>query len=226
MIATDGATYKPWVAVFDLDGTLTWSDTLMSFLIGHLRRHPGRLFGLWRLVPALLGFMLGARDRGRLKARVIRAVLGGATRRDIDAWADAFVSDLVPRRRLRPAALAVLAAHREAGDRLILLSASPDLYVPRIGRALGFERSICTELQWRGERLDGTLKTPNRRGTEKLRCLELLRAEYPGLPIVAYGNSGTDLEHMRSADRALLVNATAAARRAAAKWGIPTSDWT
>jgi phosphatidylglycerophosphatase C len=226
MTATDRDVKGAWVAVFDLDGTLTWRDTLMPFLMGYLRRHPRRVFGLWRVVPALVGYLVADHERGRLKSRVIGAVMGGEARTDIDSWADAFVSGLAPRGRLRPAALAVLAAHREAGDRLVLLSASPDLYVPRIGRALGFERSICTELQWRGERLDGTLKTPNRRGAEKLRCLESLRAEYPGLQFVAYGNSATDLEHMKGADRALLVNATSAARRAATQWGIATADWT
>jgi phosphatidylglycerophosphatase C len=120
----------------------------------------------------------------------------------------------------------VLEAHRAAGDHLVLLSASPDLYVPRIGRALGFERTLCTEIQWQGDVLAGALKTANRQGAEKLRCLNWLRTQYPGLPIVAYGNSGADLEHMRHADRALLVNGNAAARGLAAQWGIPTSNWT
>jgi phosphatidylglycerophosphatase C len=135
------------------------------------------------------------------------------------------VSTLPRHRRLRPAALAVLDTHRAAGDHLVLLSASPDLYVPRIGRALGFERTLCTEMEWRGERLDGALHTANRRGAEKLRCLEWLRVQYPGVPIVAYGNSASDLDHMRHADKALLVNADAAARALAARWGIPTADW-
>jgi phosphoserine phosphatase len=90
---------------------------------------------------------------------------------------------------------------------------------------LGFERTLCTEVQWRGERLDGALLTANRHGAEKLRCLEWLRTQYPGLPIVAYGNSGSDLDHMRHADKALLVNANAAARGLAAQWGIPTAEW-
>jgi phosphatidylglycerophosphatase C len=152
--------------------------------------------------------------------------MGGANRAVIDGCADSFVSSLGPRHRLRPAALAVLEAHRAAGDHLVLLSASPDLYVPRIGRALGFERTLCTEIQWQGDVLAGALKTANRQGAEKLRCLNWLRTQYPGLPIVAYGNSGADLEHMRHADRALLVNGNAAARSLAAQWGIPTSNWT
>ena len=108
----------------------------------------------------------------------------------------------------------------------MLLSASPDLYVPRIARLLGFERTLCTELLWQGNRLDGGLKTANRRGEEKLRCLDTLRGEYPNIRIVAYGNSGSDLLHMRRADRALLVNGSAAARRRAAEAGIGTADWT
>ena len=213
------------VAVFDLDGTLTWRDTLLPFLLSFLRRHPRRVMRLWRMPFALLSFVAQGRDRGALKSRVIRMVMGGAARTDIDACADAFVDTLRPRHRLRPAALAALEAHRTAGDHLVLLSASPDLYVPRIGRRLGFERTLCTELEWRADRLEGALRTANRRGAEKLRCLTWLRTQYPDLPIVAYGNSASDLDHMRQADRALLVNGNAAARPQAKQWGIPTSEW-
>jgi phosphatidylglycerophosphatase C len=213
------------VAVFDLDGTLTWRDTLLPFLLSFLRRHPRRVMGLWRMPFALLSFVAQGRDRGALKSRVIRMVMGGAARTDIDACADAFVDTLRPRHRLRPAALATLEAHRTAGDHLVLLSASPDLYVPRIGRRLGFERTLCTELEWRADRLEGALRTANRRGAEKLACLTWLRTQYPDLPIVAYGNSASDLDHMRQADRALLVNGNAAARAQAKQWGIPTSEW-
>jgi phosphatidylglycerophosphatase C len=214
-----------WVAVFDLDGTLTWRDTLMLFLVSFLRRQPRRLWGLWRLPFAGFSYLARNRDRGVLKSRVIRMVMGGATRAVVDACADSFVHALQPRHRLRPAALATLEAHRTAGDHLVLLSASPDLYVPRIGRSLGFERTLCTEIEWRGDRLLGTLKSPNRQGAEKSRCLAWLRTQYPGLPIVAYGNSASDVDHMRQADRALLVNGNAAARGLAARWRIPTANW-
>jgi phosphatidylglycerophosphatase C len=215
-----------WVAVFDLDGTLTWRDTLFPFLMRFLRRHPWRLLGLWRLPFALGSFLVRNRDRGLLKARVIRMVMGGATRAVIDACAHSYVDTLKPHHRLRLAALAMLEAHRAAGDHLVLLSASPDLYVPQIARSLGFERTLCTELEWRGDRLVGRLKTANRRGAEKLHCLTWLRTQYPDLPIVAYGNSASDLDHMRHADRALLVNGNATARALAVRWGIPTTNWT
>ena len=226
MTAPETATRSPWVALFDLDGTLTWRDTLFPFLVSYLQQHPGRMRGLWRLPGALARYAAGGRDRGLLKSRVIGMVMGGASRTDVDHCAKAFVDGMTRRRLLRPAAVAALEAHRAAGDHLVLLSASPDLYVPRIGRALGFERTLCTEIQWQGDRLVGTLSTPNRHGEEKSRCLAWLRRQYPGLPIVAYGNSASDVDHMRRADKALLVNGNTAARGLARRWQIPTSNWT
>jgi phosphatidylglycerophosphatase C len=225
-MATEPATRTPWVALFDLDGTLTWCDTLLPFLVSYVRRHPRRAPRLWRLPWALASYALQGRDRGLLKSRAIGMVMGGANRDDVEHCAQAFVDTLSRRRGLRPAALAVLEAHRAAGDHLVLLSASPDLYVPRIGRSLGFEFTVCTEMEWQGDRLLGSLRTPNRHGEEKSHCLARLREKYPGLPIIAYGNSASDVDHMRRADRALLVNGNAAARSLASHWQIPTSDWT
>ncbi len=225
MTDLDSAPPPRFLALFDLDGTLTWRDTLLPFLLMFLRRHPWRWLRLWRLPCALLGFLAGTHDRGRLKSRVLRMVMGGAARAAVDDCARSFVNSLQPCHRLRPTALGVLEAHRSAGDHLVLLSASPDLYVPLIGQALGFELTLCTEIGWQWDRLSGELKTPNRQGPEKSRCLAWLRGQYPAIPVIAYGNSASDLDHMRQAERALLVNGNTAARTAAAKLGIPTATW-
>src|SRR3984893_14016559 len=152
-------------------------------------------------------------------------IMGGERRFIIDALRPSFVATLRPREPFRPRAVAGVEAHRATGDHLVLMSASPDLYVPLIGRLLGFERTVCTELEWQGDRLDGGLKTANRRGEEKLVCLTWLREQYRNLPIIAYGNSASDLDHLRQADRALLVNGDNAARRLAARWNIAVSNW-
>jgi phosphatidylglycerophosphatase C len=212
------------VALFDLDGTLTFHDTLLPFLLGYAVRRPSRLAGGWRLAPALAEYAR-SRDRGLLKSRVIRLAMGGARRAEIQAYASEYVRRLAPRGVFRAGALATVEAHRAAGDHLVLLSASPDLYVPSIGEHLRFERTLCTELIWDGDRLNGALKTQNRRGQEKVRCLEWLRTQYPDASIVAYGNSDSDLAHLKRADRAVLVNANGRARRLAAKAGIATAEW-
>jgi len=212
------------VAVFDLDGTITRHDTLVPFLAGWAVRHPGHLWQLWRLPLSLARFALGLSDRGRLKASLVRQVMKGARRDSVAAWADEFCRSRLPA-LLNPGALAAIERHRAAGDRLVLLSASVDLYVPAIGLALGFDETICTGLSWSGDALEARLTTENRRGEEKRRCIEQIRVRFPGAHIVAYGNAASDFEHLTQVDEPLVVNANAATRRRAASLGLACGDW-
>lgn len=210
------------IAVFDLDGTITRHDTLRRYLDGWRRRRPRRGY-VPRAIAAILRYPAD-RDPGRLKSDLIRAAMGGATREETAAWTAEFVAGL-GERELCPGALAAIAGHRGAGDRLVLLSASVDLYVPEIGRRLGFDETICTEVAWRDGRLEGTLASPNRRGPEKRRCVERLRAQAPGSSCIAYANAREDFDHFEAADEAVLVNAGPALRRLAESRGWKTADW-
>jgi phosphatidylglycerophosphatase C len=214
----------PALVLFDLDGTLTRHDTLLPFVAGLLRRYPGRALRLPSALPALLGYAAGRRDRGALKGQFIRATIGGLRRDAIADWTARYVPRLLAR-GLRADALATLEAHRRAGNTLVLLSASPDLYVPEVGAALGFRTTVCTAITWDRDRLIGSLASPNRRGAEKARCLVELRARYPGQPVVAYGNAASDLPHLALAERGVLVNGTHAAQRAAQSLGVECVRW-
>lgn len=212
------------LAVFDLDGTITRHDTLFQYLCGFLRRHPLRLLRVPPALAAVARFLLGRADRGELKSAWIRALIGGTSRGQIEAWTQRFLSRLIAK-GIRTKARAAIERHRSAGDTLVLLTASPDLYVPSVADALGFAESVCTEVAWQGDRLDGRLITPNRRGPEKARCLQELRQRHPHLPLIAYGNASSDLEHLVLADSAVLVNGSPRARRAAARCGIECVTW-
>jgi len=180
--------------------------------------------GLLRVLPTLARFTVGRADRGTLKSALIRATLGGSTRAELAAWTDTYVAR-VERDFVRQDARRRIEKHRAAGDLLMLLSASPDLYVPELARALGFDGVVCTEVAWDGEHLDGHLVTPNRRAEEKERCLAQLRAEYPAATVSAYANAASDIPHLRMAQRPLLVNGNLAARRLARRYGIPCARW-
>ncbi|MGD9599035.1 MAG: HAD family hydrolase [Steroidobacteraceae bacterium] len=212
------------VAVFDLDGTITRRDTLFPYVVACLARRPWRLAKLLLVLPALLVYALGGRDRGRLKAKLIGRTLGGATRADIAAWNDRYLPRVMAHGLLRDA-VAAIARHRSRGDALVLMSASVDLYVPSLGERLGFDRTICTGVAWHGGRLTGALTTPNRRGAEKARCLAALRAEFGDALVTAYGNSASDLPHLRLADRGVLVNASRATLPRAKRDGIECVQW-
>jgi len=196
------------LAVFDLDGTITRHDTLMPFVLGCLWRKPWRLPRLLLLPPLAFGYLLH-RDRGRFKGALIRATIGGLRRAWLDAYAAGFVPRLL-RRGLFAEALRAIEQHRARGDRLVLMSASIDLYVPLIAGALGFTQTVCSQVRWNPDgTLDGRLATANCHGEEKRRCLQALIARDPPQRLYAYGNSGSDLPHMRLASQGYLVNGPA-----------------
>jgi phosphatidylglycerophosphatase C len=214
------------LVVFDLDGTITYRDTLLPYVRGYLARAHRSRARMLGVLPTLAAFILGAADHGAVKSAFIRSTLGGATRSDLLAWTDEFVSWVIGPGS-SPAALAMVQAHRDAGDRLVLMSASTDLYVPQIGRALGFDEVICTGVEFDSAgKLTGALSTANRRGAEKVRCFRALCRQHPGLQTVAYGNAGSDLAHLKLADQPRLVNASRRTRATAAALGIaPYASW-
>jgi len=211
------------LAIFDLDGTLTRRDTLLPYVCGFLAPRPARWIRLFSVFTALASFALGRLDRDRCKERIICACLGGATREELAAHTERFVTKVLAH-GMSPRALAVLESHRAARARLVLLSASTDVYVSALATRLGFDECLCTELRWDSERLIGTFATANRRGAEKARLVRELRGECKG-PIAAYANSSSDLEHLELVDFPLLVNGSRRARRLAAARGMPCEDW-
>jgi phosphatidylglycerophosphatase C len=214
------------LVLFDLDGTITYRDTLFPYVTGFLARTGRSRWRMARLVPTLAAFALGAADHGAVKSSFIRATLGGASRAQLQAWTDQFVP-LVVSQGSSPGALSMVKSHRDAGDRLVLMSASTDLYVPQIGAALGFHEVICTGIAFDAAgNLDGALTTPNRRAAEKVRCFQTLKRQHPGLEVIAYGNAGSDLAHLVLADQPRLVNASPATQRKAQVLGLtPFANW-
>jgi len=191
--------------VFDLDGTITRFDTLGPFLLACLARRPWRLAGLLLVVPAAARYCLD-RDRGALKGALLHATLGGLPRAWLGARSATFVQWLL-KSALYEEALAAIDTHRRRADRLVLMSASADLYVPQIAQALGFELVQCSRVRWLDDgRLDGRLQGENCRGLEKQRRLqELIERERPAR-VYAYGNSAADVPHLLLAQEAYLVN--------------------
>lgn len=211
------------IACFDLDGTITHRDTLFPLVLRILARRPPRLLRLLGVAPGAIRFLVD-RDRAALKQSLLRRTLRGMSREALRPLCASFVSDTIERGCFRDAK-AMIRRHRDAGHYLVLMSASVDFYVPEFGRQLGFDHVISTGVRFDGDVLEGTLTTPNRRGEEKARCFAALVAERDDTDTFAYGNSDSDLPHLRLARHGVLVNGSHSARRAAAALGVASVDW-
>ena len=217
------------IAVFDLDGTITTRDTTAAFLLEFLREHPRRVAHCVPLALSTVGFAAGSVDNAHLKRSAVGAVLGGASRDAIAASVDRFVPWCLEA-LVRPLARTRIEAHKSARHHLILASASLDLHVEPIGKALGFADVICTKVAWtRGHRISGDLEGGNMRAEKKLaavqRAVALAELATRSARVIAYSDHHADLPLLRWADQAVAVNPTRRLAAAAAIEGIPIEDW-
>jgi phosphatidylglycerophosphatase C len=190
------------VAVWDVDGTLTRTDTMMPFL----RRVAGPATVTTALVPALGRHLTGAERRAQAKAHLLRRVLGGRELTEVDDQARRY-ADHVLRHRLRPDALRRWEWHRRHGHRLVIVSASLDLYLRHLGAHLGADEVLCTSMEVVDGRLTGRMATPSCRGLEKaVRLTDYLRTK-PGNPVWVYADSVADRPMMAVGDVPVQVRA-------------------
>jgi phosphatidylglycerophosphatase C len=112
-------------------------------------------------------------------------------------------ADHVVAHGLRPDVRARVDWHRTEGHELVLVSASPELYVAPIGRRLGFDEVLATRLEVDpAGLLPGRLLGANCRGPEKVARLRQWRSD--GLVVAyAYGDSAGDREMLALAASAV-----------------------
>ena len=217
----------PAIAVFDLDGTVTRRDTCAAYLLHVLRRRPHRLGHCLALPFSLAAFGCGHLDNAALKRHCLAAVAGGARRREIEHWSAEFVARCFSAGWIKPAARRRLDWHRHAGHRLILASAGLDLYVPALAARLGFEQTLCTLTEWRGDVLTGALDGPNLRGEAKLAALRTALDREPSRrpAVFAYSDHHSDLPLLRFADHGVAIDPTPALAAAAGEFGFRVENW-
>lgn len=190
------------VAAFDFDGTITTSDSLRDFVRDTVGT-AGMIRGMLCAAPWLAGMLLGLGERGTTKARFLSTTIGGKTRRELEAAARRYATgrllDLV-----RPEMVTRIQEHKRRGHRLVLVSASPALYLDSWAENAGFDAVIATGLEFRDERFSGRLATPNCWGPEKVRRLQQWLGGRRPRVLFAYGDSRGDREMLALADRGWL----------------------
>ncbi|QHE92709.1 HAD-IB family hydrolase [Pandoraea fibrosis] len=189
------------IAAFDFDGTISTTDSLRVFVretVGTARFVTGAVLAS----PWLIGAALKLVDRGTAKAAFLRASLGGRTQAQLEDDARRFVAGPL-QRLLRPEMLARVRQHRSMGHRIVLVSASPGLYLRPWAASVGFEAVLSTELAFDGlGRFTGQFAQPNCWGPEKVRRLEAWWSPSPPRVLFAYGDSRGDKEMAARADHA------------------------
>jgi HAD superfamily hydrolase (TIGR01490 family) len=188
------------VALFDFDGTVTHRDSLLPFL--------WQLFGPLKLAgyailmsPLLLGYLLRIVPNGIAKERLLGRMLGGTEMTQLHAEAQRFASDFLPT-IVRSESAERIAWHQSQGHRVIIVSASLELYLRPWAEELGVLDVLATRLREEQGRAAAGFDGVNCFGEIKARRVREYLGDMTGLEVFAYGDSRGDTQMLAMADHA------------------------
>lgn len=217
---------KRSLAIFDVDRTLIKGDSFLlfgKFLLGKRRPRVGEAP---RLAALALGYLAGTAEAGTLKGSLLRMAAGGARSAEMAALAEEFTAKvLLPRVYLQ--AQERIQWHRSSGHRLVFLSASPAMYLEKLGEKLEVEAVIATRFKWRDGVFLGELDGRNCKGEEKL--ARLLTAcddqQIDWQNSYYYADSVADLPVFEKVGHPVLVNPQSKLARIGAQRRWPVEIW-
>jgi phosphatidylglycerophosphatase C len=188
---------KPSLALFDFDGTLTRKDTLFEFVIFvHGKSTFYRM--MISILPWIVLMKLNLASAQSVKERLLRKSIGGLPNEKFSRFCEEFCTRILPQ-LFRETAHEKLIFHHQQGDKIVIVSASPEDWIAPWARTKAIE-VLSTKLKRESGRISGEIDGLNCNGPEKVRRVKthLNLAEYN--KVYAYGDSTGDRELLSLAD--------------------------
>ncbi|MBX2916010.1 MAG: haloacid dehalogenase-like hydrolase [Cyclobacteriaceae bacterium] len=182
--------------LFDFDGTITNRDTLFAFTrftTGNFRY----IVGLSIVFPILVLHKIGLINSHLTKEFFLKHFFRNFDQKQFEIKCHEFCEHILPN-IIRKDAYQAIKAHKQAGDKLVIVSASPENWILPWANREGIQ-VISTKLAFSNGKYTGKLGSLNCNGLEKANRIkqELRLNEYAH--IIAYGDSPGDWEMFRLA---------------------------
>ncbi len=185
------------LALFDFDGTITSKDSFGDFIAYAVGRRK-MVLGAVLLSPMLIGYMLRFVPNWRAKELVSTYFFGGWEAHAFQDLASKYSRERLPQ-LVREIAVERIEWHRQRGDKIVVVSASIDLWLADWCAEYGLDL-IATKLEVKNGKVTGKFSTRNCSGLEKVRRIEKFCDVKTFDRIYAYGDSPGDRAMLGLAD--------------------------
>ena len=134
------------------------------------------------------------------KMKVLAFLYKGKSKEELFKFGKAFATEIIPQ-ILLPNALEQMQTFIDRGDRIIVISASLEIWLKPWTDKMGLEL-LCTRLEFVDDIFTGKFANPNCNGQEKVNRINAHLDLNTYNPINAYGNSSGDKPMLALADHA------------------------
>ena len=188
---------KKGLALFDFDGTITYKDSLLEFI--KFASGKTSFYLVMALFSPLIIYYVFIKKDGEIAKRLVLSFLfKGKTKTDLEKLGKDFAEHIIPS-ILLPKAIEEIDKHKEKGERIIVISASLEIWLKPWAESMELEL-ICTKMEFEDQKFSGHFASANCNGVEKVNRIKAFLNIDAYSPIYAYGNSSGDKPMLALAD--------------------------
>ena len=185
------------IALFDFDGTITTKDTLIDFILHSFGKFKF-LIGITLSLPHLILFKMKLIANWNAKERFMKFFLKGIDVKTIQDMGINYAKNVIPS-LVRSEAQKQIDFHKQNGDKIFIVTASPDIWIKPWAEQHGIT-VIATRLAIIDNKLTSKIAGKNCHGQEKVnRIKEIINLDDFD-KIYAYGDSSGDTQMLAIAD--------------------------
>lgn len=186
------------IIVYDFDKTIYNGETSTDFMLFFLKRNPKYIMRLCNVLYSLFYYKKDLKKSKEIFFRILNGVNIEFLKEEINEFWK------VKKDKIFSWVYNEILENKKVSDELLLISATPSIFLEKISKELGFDKLLATEFENTNKLFDSKIKGSNCKGKEKVNRLNEYIDNYTILKF--YSDSMSDKPLFDLADEKIFIN--------------------
>lgn len=186
------------IVVYDFDKTIYNGETSTDFMLFFLKRNPRYIIRICNVLYSLFYYKKDLKKSKEIFFRILNGVNIEFLKEEINEFWK------VKKDKIFSWVYDEILENKKVADELILISATPSIFLEKISKELGFDKLLATEFENTNKLFDSKIKGPNCKGKEKVNRLNEYIDNYTIFKF--YSDSMSDKPLFDLADEKIFIN--------------------
>ena len=186
------------IIVYDFDKTIYNGETSTDFMLFFLKRNPRYIIRICNVLYSLFYYKKDLKKSKEIFFRILNGVNIEFLKEEINEFWK------VKKEKIFSWVYDEILENKKVADELILISATPSIFLEKISKELGFDKLLATEFENTNKLFDSKIKGANCKGKEKVNRLNEYIDNYTILKF--YSDSMSDKPLFDLAGEKIFIN--------------------